>query len=265
MPLDVYDRAIASGLSHDEAILAEFNAGLRVNKSDLEMLSRTGLVDFDFSEAQKTMLSAPRESLQPGNYHVTPINRATTTIIEAVPSVVSPKLGVAAPLGLYNDSGTFSAVSTYTPQLPVIGGISTVSALLLKLLRLAGSASGTTSLLGKQTSLVSRVLTVLGLTQIADLFFDLPIGDDVARDWEGFLKTIDRMEQEGIIYPWTAKHRRGLHAGEPIAPRYLIFDLDKERGFYSTFHMSRAGLTAHDDKQDTLKRPRRARRVRSRR
>lgn len=114
---------------------------------------------------------------------------------------------------------------------------------------------------GTIKSALVAILAGLGADTVLDWLLEVGFDDDRASMWENFIDTLDEMEQTGLIYPWTPRDNMrtpGIESSQ--GPRYLIFDLSKGQGFYSNFHMSRAGLRAHDDKQDTIKRPRRARR-----
>ncbi len=142
------------------------------------------------------------------------------------------------------------------PLVPISGGIA-VWQLVWQLVRKA--ASGGLTSVGGGGNLMSKVLALIGGLSILDFFVDRGIDSDMAEIPEKFIQALAMMEAEGIIHPWRPRPRRdgSVDAG----PEFLIFNMIQIQGFYTNFHMSRSGLQSHDDKQDTLKRPKQARRV----
>lgn len=129
----------------------------------------------------------------------------------------------------------------------------------------ANNASSQTSFnpLVPGAGLLYSIKNLFGMGQ-ADNFADrFGISESQGALLESFLSAIGEMEAAGLVHAWTAVHRRGMNAGQQIKPRYFILDMENAQGFYSTFHMSRSGLKRHDEKQDTIKRPRTARRRRN--
>lgn len=110
-------------------------------------------------------------------------------------------------------------------------------------------------------SLLSRILALLGGFTIGDWLLDrVGANDDQKELAEKFLEALADMEAAGMIHPYTPSRRFSANGQTDPGPVFFIFNLEKVQGFYTNFHMSRSGLQAHDDRQDTYKRPRAARR-----
>ncbi len=250
----------------------DMGVDLHDRDDDRAETARTIITDTLNNSPGVTVLDKPATVLDPvttvvtGPTGVVPTSKpAPSPMAEAAiaASVATP--GIRAQLAAFVTPGSYMSnynpylpVTPRSPQLvPVAKGGSMVLQWLLKLIKVGKTGASGGGPLGLRAGggILSTILTALGVTQIADIFLDIPgLGDESVRDFEAFLRIIDQMEQAGLIHPWTAKMRDGT----PIDPRYLIFDLDNAQGFYTTFHMSRSGLRAHDDKQDTYKRPARA-------
>ncbi len=116
-----------------------------------------------------------------------------------------------------------------------------------------GKAGGWRAALG-------TIMGGLGVTQVIDIIDQwIPgLGDADKEKMATVLEAFAQLEDAGLIHPWTPRARRD--GTEAPGPFYLVFDLVQVQGHYTNFHMSRKGLSAHDDKQDTYKRPRRTRR-----
>jgi len=151
---------------------------------------------------------------------------------------------------------------------PVAGALPTIWRTIIQVLgatKGGGLRFGTPGGIG---GIIAKFISILGIAEFADWIFGMGGDTDLSDKIQIFLECVEQMETLGIIHPWTP---RGQGFGNPFAdgsgheqhalpPKFLIFDLEKGQGFYTRFHMSRGGLQAHDDKQDTYKRPARARR-----
>lgn len=105
---------------------------------------------------------------------------------------------------------------------------------------------------------MSKILALIGGISILDFFVDRGVDSDMAELPEKFIQALAMMEAEGLIHPWRPRPRRD--GSEDPGPEYFIFNMVQIQGFYTNFHMGRSALQSHDDKQDTYKRPARAKR-----
>ncbi len=167
-------------------------------------------------------------------------------------ALASPLLPIHPQAG--STSGTLTAsIQPQVQMTPKLGG--SMWQLVWMLVRQGASASS--GFLGSG-SLLTRIVAIIGGVAIADFIGDrVGISSDESELPSKFLEALASMEAEGLIHRWTSRPDQN---GQPRAPRYFIMDMENIQGFYTNFHMSRSGLTKHDEKQDTYKRPRRARR-----
>ncbi len=98
------------------------------------------------------------------------------------------------------------------------------------------------------------IMVLLGISEILSHVLDMGGTENDAAMIQHFFNTINAMQEAGMVHPWTSRNP------EDPGPKYFIMDLENAQGFYANFHMSRSGLARHDEKQDTYKRPRQARR-----
>ncbi len=146
-----------------------------------------------------------------------------------------------------------SSGGTMTQLAPtIVGGLMRFILPALSAARSTGGRLGGSLLPTSFRDLLSKVLGVLGISQVLDIVLPSGGGEGDALLIEAFIKCIDEMEKAGVIHPWTSRNP------EDTGPKYLILNLIDGQGFYTNFHMSRSGLKAHDDDQDTVRRTRRA-------
>lgn len=159
-----------------------------------------------------------------------------------LPEVITPIIPAGVPMP--------GPVGPLVASDPIVMGIRALFAAIAKRVGISGGWRGAiTSLMG-----------VLGVTQVIDIVDGLipGLGDDEKENIAAMVEAFAVLEDAGLIHPWRPRPRRD---GTPApGPFYLIFDIIQIQGHYTNFHMSRSGLQTHDDKQDTYKRPRRARR-----
>lgn len=138
----------------------------------------------------------------------------------------------------------------------VAGGILRI---IQQAMKVVGSTVGRA---GGWRAALTAIMGGLGVTQIIDIVDQwIPgLGDEEKEKLALVLEALAQLEDAGLVHPWTPRPRRdGVAAPGPF---YFIFDLTQMQGHYANFHMSRAGLRKHDDRQDTPKRPRTAGRSR---
>ncbi len=135
-----------------------------------------------------------------------------------------------------------------------------------KLIRAAIATTGSVAgRFGGGGNLLQKALGLIGGLSILDWLLDGGADDDTARMMEDFVKVLSEMESIGMIHPYTPGRRATAQGGVDPGPVFFIFNMENIQGWYTSFHMSRSGLQAHDDDQDTHRRPRRAARTKSKR
>lgn len=200
--------------------------------------------------------SAVGDFLPAGRIYLVPY----TTIAqkETPPLAASPTGSLPAPVpGGASFSPPPQAIGP-GPLVPIRGGGLQVWQVVWQVIRasLAGSSTGFRGIAG---TMLARVASIIGGITVLDWLTDqFNVPDSQAELGEKFIECLSAMEAEGMIHPYTPSRRFAQQGMVDPGPVYFIFNMERMQGNWTNFHMSRAGLRAHDDKQDTYKRPRRA-------
>lgn len=174
-----------------------------------------------------------------------PSNQSTPTQAIAGGALFSPPVG-----------GSMAMLPVGPIIGPAVGGfLAALRALAVKVTQQIGASGGFGAAL-------RTGLGALGVTQIYDMIDQsMPWASEEQKEMGArVLAALAELESAGFIHPWNPRPRRD---GTPTGgPYYMVMDLVAFQGHYTNFHMSRKGLTRHDEKQDTPKRPRTAGRSR---
>lgn len=166
----------------------------------------------------------PEEPINP----LPPDNSGGGQMTQLVPTGITALMRYIVPAW----RGVLSGTSRTFPQLPVIGG--TVKKLL------------------------AAVLGFLGLSEVLDLAQAVGASEEDAAVVSAFLECIEKMEEGGMIHRYTPSRRFAMQGMTDPGPKFFVMNLEQVQGYYTNFIMSRSGLQAHDDDQDTHRRPKRA-------